>query len=147
VMYMPQSPPSIPPVIVPVQAPVTVGMQSSSVDKTKTFGGSSQIDLALFDGHYTIAGVQYLKDKLDTKKHTQPRVQVQMGPTLVDPSIPAIDTFNQATMQTASAFMQDEWTLPNDFKLIAGARYYHVKSKLEIGRASCRERVERSEGE
>lgn len=131
VMYMPQSPPSIPPVIVPVQAPVTVGMQSSSVDKTKTFGGSSQIDLALFDGHYTIAGVQYLKDKLDTKKHTQPRVQVQMGPTLVDPSIPAIDTFNQATMQTASAFMQDEWTLPNDFKLIAGARYYHVKSKLD----------------
>ncbi|YCO42833.1 TonB-dependent receptor [Thiopseudomonas denitrificans] len=39
--------------------------------------------------------------------------------------------FDKATMQTASAFMQDEWTLPNDFKLIAGVRYYHVNSELE----------------
>ncbi|MBS7326010.1 MAG: TonB-dependent receptor [Thiopseudomonas sp.] len=36
-----------------------------------------------------------------------------------------------ATMETTSAFMQDEWTLPNDFKLIAGVRYYHVKTRLD----------------
>lgn len=34
-------------------------------------------------------------------------------------------------MQTASAFMQDEWTLSHNFKLIGGVRYYRVKSELD----------------
>ena len=116
-------------------APVTVNIQSTSVDKTKTFGGSSQLDLALHEEHYTVLGVQFLKDTLETDKYTQPSVRVVMdtpaGPRPVNPRIDPVSTFDKASMRTASTFMQDEWTLPNDFKLIGGVRYYHVKSELE----------------
>lgn len=125
-------------------APVIVNMQSTSVDTTKTFGGSSQIDFSLLENHYTVAGVQFLKDKLDTDKLTQPRVTVMLpffpGPPALDPGtrpypltpdIAATEAFDKAVMETVSAFMQDEWTLPNDFKLIGGVRYYRVKSELD----------------
>lgn len=112
-------------------APTTVNIQSTSVDKTKTFGGSSQLDLALHEQHYTVMGVQFLKDQLETDKRTQPNVKVVMGARELNPKLPTVSTFDKATMQTASAFMQDEWTLPNDFKLIGGVRYYNVESKLD----------------
>lgn len=124
-------------------APVIVNMQSNSVDTTKTFGGSTQIDFSLLENHYTVAGAQFLKDTLDTDKLTQPTVTVMSpvfpgplpwpgpGPYPITPSISATEAFDKATMQTTSAFLQDEWTLPNDFKLIGGVRYYHVKSKLD----------------
>ena len=120
-----------PPPTPPTVAPVTVNMQSTSADKTKTFGGSSQLDLALHDQHYTVFGVQYLKDGLETDKLTQPSVKVEMGGTVINPPLASTSTFNKASMQTASAFMQDEWMLPNDFKLIGGVRYYRINSELE----------------
>lgn len=109
-------------------APVIVNMQSNSVDTTKTFGGSTQIDFSLLENHYTVAGAQFLKDTLDTDKLTQPTVTVMSpvfpgpppwpgpGPYPITPSISATEAFDKATMQTTSAFLQDEWTLPNDFK-------------------------------
>ncbi|WP_169926746.1 TonB-dependent receptor plug domain-containing protein [Thiopseudomonas denitrificans] len=38
---------------------IALSMASSSKDTTKTFGGSTQIDLALHEDHYTVAGLQY----------------------------------------------------------------------------------------
>ncbi|NLD15172.1 MAG: TonB-dependent receptor [Gammaproteobacteria bacterium] len=119
---------------------VALGMASSSQDTTKTYGGSGQVDLALHEDHYTLFGVQYLKDELKTDKSNRVHLLKVVPPAWFPVAPPAHlfplqvgDSVNSdtATMETTSAFMQDEWTLPNDFKLIAGVRYYHVKSKLD----------------
>lgn len=119
---------------------VELGMNSDSKDTTKTYGGSAQVDFALHDDHYTLFGVQFLKDELETDKSNQVNLlkvvppagypfapPAQLFPLQVENSL----SFDQASMRTASVFMQDEWTLPNDFKLIGGVRYYNVKSKLD----------------
>lgn len=118
---------------------VAMTMSSDSRDTTKTFGGSTQVDFVFHDDHYTVAGLQYLKDELETDKsnvvHLLKVVPPIGGPTppshLFPMKVSDSSNFDKATMQTASAFMQDEWTLPNNFTLIAGARYYRVKSELD----------------
>ena len=120
-----------------------IGMASQSKDKTKTYGGSSQFDFEFHEKHYTIAGVQYLKDELDTKKQNEVMLNklefaTPLPPGFLPPLPVSIKSqpADSATMQTTSAFMQDEWTLPNDFKLIAGVRYYRVKSELDKTKGS-----------
>lgn len=119
---------------------VALSMASNSMDTTKTYGGSAQVDFALHDDHYTLFGVQYLKDELETDKSNLVHLLKVVPPAwfpVAPPThlfpLPVGDSvnFDKATMRTTSAFMQDEWTLPNDFKLIGGVRYYHVKSKLD----------------
>lgn len=110
-------------------------MDSTSKDRTKTYGGSFQLDFQSHPDHYSLVGMQYLKDDLKTSKNNNITV-VDADPL---PPLPQYQppfgvnsqSFDRASMRTASAFMQDEWTLPNDFKLIGGVRYYHVKSKLD----------------
>lgn len=126
-------------------AEVALGMASNSKDTTKTYGGSAQIDFAFHADHYTVAGVQYLKDELETDKSNLVHL-LKVVPPAWFPVVPPAHlfplqvgdsvNFDKATMRTASAFMQNEWTLPNDFKLIGGVRYYHVKSKLDKTRGS-----------
>lgn len=119
---------------------VALSMASNSEDTTKTYGGSGQVDFAFHDDHYTLLGVQYLKDQLETDKSNLVHLLKVVPPAwfpVAPPThlfpLPVGDAvnFDKATMRTASAFVQDEWTLPNDFKLIGGVRYYHVKSKLD----------------
>lgn len=113
----------------------SVEMDSTSTDRTKTYGGSLQLDFQLHPNHYSIAGIQYLKDDLKTSKNNNITV-VDANPL---PPLPQYkppfgvnsQAFDTASMQTASTFVQDEWTLPNDFKLIGGVRYYRVKSELD----------------
>lgn len=115
-------------------------MASSSADKTKTYGGSMQMDFAFSENHYTIIGGQYLKDELKTAKQNQVLLLSVIPPVGTPPPLPPPHLFpmnfgstasEQATMQTGSVFLQDEWSLPNDFKLIGGVRYYRVKSELD----------------
>lgn len=119
---------------------VELGMNSDSKDTTKTYGGSAQVDFAFHDDHYTLFGVQYLKDTLETDKSSQVnllKVVPPAGYPFAPPShlfplqVENSASFDKASMRTASVFMQDEWTLPNNFKLIGGVRYYNVKSKLD----------------
>lgn len=119
---------------------VELGMNSDSKDTTKTYGGSAQVDFAFHDDHYTLFGVQYLKDELETDKSNQVHLLKVVPPAWFLGAIPShlfpmsvgdSVNFDKASMRTASVFMQDEWTLPNDFKLIGGVRYYNVKSKLD----------------
>lgn len=115
----------------------SIAMNSTSHDKTETYGGSLQLDFQLHPDHYSLFGVQYLKDDLETDKNNNITVVEFDAPLM--PPIPTFQppysvknqSFDKASMRTTSAFMQDEWTLPNDFKLIGGVRYYHVKSKLD----------------
>ncbi len=113
----------------------SIEMDSTSKDTTRTYGGSAQLDFQLHPTHYSLVGIQYLKDDLKTSKNNN-IVVVDANPL---PPLPQYQppfgvrgqAFDKATMQTASAFLQDEWTLPNDFKLIGGVRYYRVKSELD----------------
>lgn len=115
----------------------SIEMDSTSYDKTETYGGSLQLDFQLHPEHYSLFGVQYLKDDLETAKNNNITVVDFDAPFM--PPIAAFkppykvksQSFDKATMQTASTFVQDEWTLPNDFKLIGGVRYYNVESKLD----------------
>lgn len=118
---------------------VALGMDSNSKDTTKTFGGSGQLDFAFHENHYTLFGVQYLKDELETDKSNMVHLLKVVPPAWFPVAPPAhlfplpvgnTVNFDRASMQTASVFMQDQWTLPNDFKLIGGVRYYRVKSEL-----------------
>lgn len=113
----------------------SIEMDSTSKDTTKTYGGSLQLDFQLHPDHYSLVGMQYLKDDLETSKNNNITV-VDATPL---PPLPQYQppfgvnsqAFDKASMETASAFMQDEWALPSDFKLIGGVRYYRIKSELD----------------
>lgn len=113
----------------------SVEMDSTSEDRTNTYGGSLQLDFRLYPSHYTLVGLQYLTDDLETSKHNN-IVVVDANPL---PPLPQYQppfgvnsqAFDDASMRTASVFMQDEWTLPNNFKLTGGVRYYRIKSELD----------------
>lgn len=140
VVYQPDARPSRPPSPPFPPSEVALSMASNSEDTTKTYGGSAQVDFAFHDDHYTLLGVQYLKDQLETDKSNLVHLLKVVPPAWFPVAPPAhlfplavgnSVNFDKATMRTASAFVQDEWTLPNDFKLIGGVRYYHVKSRLD----------------
>lgn len=108
--------------------PITVGVSSTSDDRNKNYGGTAQIDLKLHPDHYTIAGLHYLMDDLDTSK-TSTTVTTMAGPR--PPSATTQQSQDRASIRTASAFVQDEWTLTPTIKLTAGVRYYNVQTKLK----------------
>lgn len=104
---------------------------ATSDDRNLNYGGTAQVDLALHPDHYTIAGLQYLMDDLDTSKNsittttTRPPMPMPGTRTTTSP------THTRASIQTASVFAQDEWSFARNFKLTAGLRYYHVSSNLD----------------
>lgn len=102
---------------------------ATSDDRNLNYGGTAQVDLALHPDHYTIAGVQYLMDDLDTRKNsiTTTYRTIPFPATTVR----ANPTHTRASLETASIFAQDEWSFSQDFKLTAGLRYYHVRSNLD----------------
>jgi len=102
---------------------------ATSDDRNLNYGGTAQVDLALHPDHYTIAGLQYLMDDLDTSKNSITTTHRTIPfPTT---TVKASPTHTRASIQTASLFAQDEWTFARDFKLTAGLRYYHVSSSLD----------------
>ncbi|WP_103043997.1 TonB-dependent receptor domain-containing protein [Comamonas faecalis] len=111
-----------------------IGMNSVSVDRTQTYGASGQLDFSFHPDHYTLMGAQFLRDDLDTNKSNTIQISNIKSPS---PGVPTgtlsvnSNAYDRATMQTASAFVQDEWSLTPDFKLIGGLRYYRVESTLE----------------
>lgn len=106
---------------------INVGVTSTSDDKNMNYGGTAQVDLALHPDHYTIAGLHYLMDDLDTAKSSA--VSTAIGP--MPPTVAFTESRDKASIRTASAFVQDEWSLGEDIKLVAGLRYYHVKARLD----------------
>lgn len=105
-----------------------VNIDSSSDDRNINYGGTGQIDFIFHPDHYTIFGLYYLMDDLDTLKATRTTTSM-----LSVPRPPTVETelrADRATARTISAFVQDEWTLPHNLTLTAGMRYYHFDADL-----------------
>lgn len=119
---------------------IELSMASTSKDKTETYGGSLQLDFAPLESHYLIAGVQFLNDELTTDKNNLVHI-MQITPPASFPMQPPSHLFpmevgnadanDEASMQTISTYIQDEWSFAENFKLILGGRYYNVKSELD----------------
>jgi len=121
---------------VEVQPTANLNMKNTATsdDRNVNYGGTAQIDLAMHPDHYTIAGVQYLMDDLDTSKNSITTLAVRVpfpppGRTVTTTTTSPTQT--RASIQTSSIFAQDEWSFARDFKLTAGLRYYHVRSQLD----------------
>lgn len=111
---------------------VNIKVTSTSDDRNLNYGSTGQIDLKLHPDHYTIVGMQYLMDDLDTSKNSITDTQSTFFPI---PSGVAIKpTHTRASIQTASLFTQDEWSFAPNFKLTGGLRYYHVRT--DVGETS-----------
>ncbi len=106
----------------PVPAlPLVQRTRTVSQDLNTNWGGTAQVDLQLHPDHTTILGLQYLSDELDASKAT--------APVPAPPVVPAPVT-DDASIRTASAFVQNEWSFAEDFKLTAGGRYYNTRTDL-----------------
>ncbi len=95
---------------------MTVRTASTSDDTNVNYGGTGQMDLQLHPDHYTIVGVNYLMDNLNTVK-TSTQTPGSPAPTV---------NIDDASIQTVSAFAQNEWSFADGFKLTTGARYYYT---------------------
>lgn len=100
---------------------------STSDDVNVNYGGTAQVDLQFHPDHYTILGLHYLTDNLETAK-TSTTTMTPVGGT---PNTSFSSGFDDASINTVSAFVQDEWSFAEDFKFTAGARYYHTATSLD----------------
>ncbi|WP_367945848.1 TonB-dependent receptor plug domain-containing protein [Aquamicrobium sp.] len=101
--------------------PVVQRTRTVSEDVNTHWGGTAQVDLQFHPDHYTIVGLHYLDDSLAASKAT--------APVPAPPIVPAPVT-DDASIRTVSAFAQNEWSFADDFRLTAGARYYHTRTDL-----------------
>lgn len=113
-------------VVMKPTTPITVGVTSTSDDTNTNYGGTAQVDLQFHPDHYTIAGVNYLTDNLLTTKTSTTATTIRPRPTTTTFS----SSFDDASINTTSAFVQDQWSFAEYFKLITGVRYYHTETVL-----------------
>lgn len=111
--------------------PFTIGNRATSDDTLTNYGATGQIDLEAFRHHYTIVGVEYLADVLETDK-TRAQTETSPSGTTVD----AGTSFQQARIDTLSVFAQDDWELVPNLNLITGVRYNYIETKLEESRST-----------
>src|SRR5690554_1328797 len=102
---------------------IRVEVDSTSIDRNINYGGSTQIELKLHKQYSLVLGLQYLMDDLDTHKTTVQYVDNQLDTDA--------KKNNRASMQTLSAFALYQWSLPYDFNLHAGSRFYQVRTSLD----------------
>ncbi|MDA7949302.1 MAG: TonB-dependent receptor [Hyphomicrobiaceae bacterium] len=114
----------------------TTDVRSTSDDTLTNYGATGQIDLEAFRHHYTIIGVEYLADVLETDKTST--VNIAPPPPFGPPGqFPIEDSsFQKARVDTFSIFAQDDWELVPDLNLITGLRYNHIETKLDKSRST-----------
>lgn len=112
-----------------LELPYLVSVDAASDDTITNYGATAQIDLELLPRHYTIFGVQYLADILETDKNSQVALEAQF------PGPPNINTDSESTtkarIDTLSFFAQDTWEFVDNVKLIGGVRLNRIQNKLE----------------
>jgi len=99
-------------------------------DTQDTVGATAQINWTPHPDHLLITGAQFLRDDLDKSLRRTGR----RGFGLATPVNLYADM--EAYTQTFSVFAEDTWTLPSDFSLVFGGRYYWIESALESVRSN-----------
>lgn len=105
----------------------TMEMKLTSDDRITNYGVNAQIDLDLLEGHQTIVGAQYLSDNLVTTKDTRTTLS-GFAPVPVRGHSLSRD---EAHIDTFSLYLQDEWSLTDDVRLISGLRLNHLRTGLD----------------
>jgi hemoglobin/transferrin/lactoferrin receptor protein len=100
--------------------------QDSSIYTTSELtseGGVAQLDWQLGENNYLISGIQYNRDRVDQSRLRE--VSINLAP----PSSEEID--DRASMTTWAFFLQDEWSMADDWTMTAGLRQYSVDAGLD----------------
>lgn len=96
-------------------------MSLNTFNDQKTYALHSQIDFTPNDDHYVIAGLSISRDTLDaTSDATGSGIFAANN----------YSYFYDASINTYALYVQDQWTLPDDFELTLGARQTWVESEL-----------------
>lgn len=114
-----------------------VSVQTSSDDEQTTSGLSVKAELTLSDSSRTVVGLEYEDDRLVSDKLS----------TVTNPFVPfpiVTPRYSDATIRTTSLFAQHEQDLSEALTLTFGARYYDVKSNLDLYRVRGVEQPRRS---
>ena len=110
-------------------------VRSTSDDVITNYGANVQIDLEMLPQHYTIFGVEYLADVLETDKTST--VDASPRPTFPPGVFPIENSsFTEARIDTLSVFAQDKWDITKNLRLYLGLRFNHIKTELEEVRST-----------
>ena len=123
-----------PATMVPFPIPATfTTVRSTSDDVITNYGANVQIDLELLPQHYTIVGVEYLADVLETDKTST----VDASPPFPPGVFPIENSsFTEARIDTLSVFAQDKWDITENLRLYLGLRFNHIETELEEVRST-----------
>ncbi|MCV6577487.1 MAG: TonB-dependent receptor [Cohaesibacter sp.] len=127
----------------PNRATFPFGTEISTKNKTSddqvAIGFNSQIDLTLLDNHLTIFGAQIVHDSVDRNdKRNGTNTRIVFNPRSPNfsynpagrPSLINDNFDKEASITTFSAFVQDEWSVSDDFSITGGLRYFYIDSEL-----------------
>lgn len=95
----------------------------STENNQDSYGLSLQTEWLLLDTHYVIFGLDYNRDNLTADTFT-----------LIRPPVPLLlDWYNyqKGHLETLGVFLQDEWSILDNLKIVAGLRGTWIKSKLK----------------
>ncbi|QFU23143.1 TonB-dependent receptor [Shewanella eurypsychrophilus] len=118
---------------IPMPPPMSANMIiDTQIDELlETSGVNGQFDFTLGQSHYLIAGLQYAKDEVDKSTHNQTEMTMVM-PGPMPPQVSNTDKteIENAQLTTSAVYLQDEWSITDDWLLTVGARQYWLASEL-----------------
>ncbi|WP_076413553.1 TonB-dependent siderophore receptor [Shewanella sp. UCD-KL12] len=118
---------------VPMPPPMNANMLiDTQIDELlETSGVNGQFDFNLGQAHYLIAGFQYAKDEVDKSTHNLTQMTVVIpGPMPPQVSVTDKTDVESAQLTTSAIYLQDEWSISDDWLLTVGARHYWIESEL-----------------
>ncbi len=104
-------------------------------NEQRSYGSTLQTDWTLGDSHYVVAGIDYLRDNLDADESRSAFTTMYMNGNPM-PGYPRPSADNglykhKAHQETLALFLQDEWSLHEDWTATLGARSTWVWSALD----------------
>jgi hemoglobin/transferrin/lactoferrin receptor protein len=98
----------------------------NNYSKLETEGALLQLDLQPLGDHRLIAGLQYLNDDVDQKRHVD---TASWTPPIATTGIEVIR--DEASIDTWAVFVQDQWEISDRLAMTAGLRQYYVDGQLD----------------
>lgn len=111
-----------------------VNSRIATENTQRSYGVSLQTDWTFGDSHYVVAGLEFLRDNLESTDLRNGSITTVMPPFFLPSTKPSSDngTFNNtAYQQTWAIYAQDEWSFADDWTATLGLRHSWVQSSLE----------------